>query len=399
MNIVGGHVEPGFERVREAFARGQAIDEGGAQLCVYRHGREVVNLWTGRDVVKNRPYGEDTITVMMSCTKAAVAVCAHILAERGVLDFDAPVARYWPEFAAGGKENVRVRHLLTHSAGLVGYDPDEGVAPNDPLDWQAATDRLARMKPLWEPGTAYFYHFVTYGYLVGEVVLRVSGKSVGRFFADEVAGPLKIDMWIGLPEAEEHRVAPHFTRLPAISEEQWRTLLGRMGIDITTRLARTVLYTFKTTDEVVYTLMNNRAGHAAEVPAGNGIGNARALARMYASLISYVDGVRLIKPESMERARTPQTKGIGAPGDFARFARTEPQWFGLGFELPRAPEPMFGPGSFGHAGAGGRMGFAHPESGLAVGYVCNNMMWNNLEPDARWVPWTKALHEVVGARG
>src|SRR5215469_9386100 len=105
MNIVGGQVEPGFERVREAFARGQAIDEGGAQLCVYRHGREVVNLWTGRDVVKNRPYGEDTITVMMSCTKAAVAVCAHILAERGVLDFDAPVARYWPEFAAGGKEN------------------------------------------------------------------------------------------------------------------------------------------------------------------------------------------------------------------------------------------------------------------------------------------------------
>src|SRR5262249_46048843 len=216
---------------------------------------------------------------------------------------------------------------------------------------------------------AYFYHFVTFGFLVGEVVRRISGKSVGRFLADEVARPLKIDMWIGLPEAEEHRVAPHFSRLPTITEEQWRALLGGAGIDLTTRLARTVLYTFRTTDEAVYGLMNTRRGHAVEVPAGNGIGNARALARIYASLISEVDGVRLLKPETMERARTPQTRGIGPPGDFARFSRTEPQWFGLGFELPRAPEPMFGPGSFGHAGAGGRMGFAHPGSGIAPGAV------------------------------
>jgi CubicO group peptidase (beta-lactamase class C family) len=399
MNIVGGRVESGFERVREAFEEGQASDEGGAQLCVYQHGRQVVNLWIGQDVIRQRPYAEDTITVMMSCTKAAVAVCAHILAERGELDFDAPVARYWPEFAAGGKRNVRVRHLLTHSAGLMGYEPESGIGANELLDWQTATDGLARMEPLWEPGTAYFYHFVTFGFLVGEVIRRISRKSVGRFFADEIAGPLKIDMWIGLPEAEEHRVAPHFSRLAAISEEQWRTLLGGAGIDLTTRLARTVLYTFKTTDEAVFGLMNSRPGHAVEIPAGNGIGNARALARIYASLISEVDGVRLLRPETMERARTPQTKGIGAPGDFARFARTEPQWFGLGFELPRAAEPMFGPGSFGHAGAGGRMGFVHPESGIAVGYVCNNMMWNNLEPDARWVPWTKALHDAVDARG
>lgn len=117
---------------------------------------------------------------------------------------------------------------------------------------------------------------------------------------------------------------------------------------------------------------------------------------MYAATIGEVDGVRLIRRETMERARTPQTKGLFAPGGFAKLARGEPQWFGFGFELPRTPEPMFGAGSFGHAGAGGRMGFAHPESGIAVGYVCNNMMWNNLEPDMRWMPWTKALHDVVG---
>ena len=397
MSDVNGTVAAGFERFRDAFAEGQAKDEGGAQLCVYRHGHPVVDLWSGRDVIRNRPYGPDTITVMMSCTKAAVAACANILAERGALDFDSPVARYWPEFAAAGKANISVRHLLSHSAGLMGYEPESGIGAEDLLDWKTSTEGLARMAPLWEPGTAYFYHFVTYGFLVGEVIRRISGKSVGQFFADEIASPLKLDMWIGLPEAEEHRVAPHFSRLPAIDDGQWRALLAGAGIDLNTRLARTVLYTFKTTDEAVHGVMNSRRGHAAEVPAGNGIGNARALARMYASLISEVDGVRLFKAETMQMARTPQTKGLGAPGDFAKFMRTEPQWFGLGFELPRAAEPMFGPGSFGHAGAGGRMGFAHPESGIAVGYVCNNMMWNNLEPDARWVPWTKALHDIVGA--
>src|SRR5262249_143431 len=161
-------------------------------------------------------------------------------------DFDAPVARYWPEFAAAGKGDIRVRHLLSHSAGLMGYEPESGIGASDLLDWQRATEGLARMEPLWEPGTAYFYHFVTFGFLVGEVGQGVSGKSVGRFLADEVARPLKIDMWIGLPEAEEDRVAPHFSRLPAITEEQWRALLGGAGIDLTTRLARTVLYTFRT---------------------------------------------------------------------------------------------------------------------------------------------------------
>ena len=395
MTSVGGTVSPGFERVREAFAEGQAIDEGGAQLCVYRHGKPVVDLWTGRDPSNNRPYTNDTIAVMMSCTKGAVATAVNMLTERGLLEPDAPVAKYWPEFAAAGKEKVTIRHLLTHEAGLTGYDPESGIGPADMLDWKTATEGLARMSPLWEPGTAFFYHFITFGFLLGEVVRRVAGKSFGHFFADEISGPLGLDMWIGLPEREEHRVAPHFSKGPQLTVEQWKQLFAGLGVDVESRLMRAVLYAFQSTDELIGK-MNARAGHAAEIPAGNGIGNARALARMYAALIGEVDGVRLFSRETMERARTWQTKGLSAPGDMAKASRVEPQRFGLGFELARAPEPMLGEGSFGHAGAGGRMGFAHPESGISLGYVCNNMLWNSIEPDPRWVPWTNVLREIAG---
>ena len=395
MTSIGGTVSPGFERVREAFAEGQANDEGGAQLCVYRHGKQVVDLWTGRDPVNDRPYTNDTVAVMMSCTKGAVATAVNMLIERGLIEPDARVAKYWPEFAAAGKEKVTIRHLLTHEAGLTGYDPESGIGAADMLDWTKATEGLARMSPLWEPGTAFFYHFITFGFLLGEVVRRVTGKSCGRFFAEEIARPLGLDMWIGLPEREEHRVAPHFSKGPQLSVEQWKQLFANMGVDVNSRLMRAVLYAFQSTDELIGK-MNDRVGHAAEVPAGNGIGNARALARMYAALIGEVDGVRLISRETMEKARTWQTKGLSAPGDMAMASRVEPQRFGLGYELARAPEPMLGDGSFGHAGAGGRMGFAHPESGISLGYVCNNMMWNSIEPDPRWVAWTKALQETVG---
>jgi len=392
-----GTVASGFEPIREAFAAGQAKDEGGAQLCVYLKGQKVVDLWAGHDPARNRTYGENTISTLMSCSKAAVAICVLILVERGQIALDAPVARYWPEFSSGGKEGVTVRHLLTHSAGLVGFEPESGVGPHDMLDWKTATEALARMEPMWAPGSAYFYHFITFGFLLGEVIRRVSGRSVGQFFADEIAVPLDLDLWIGLPAEQEDRVAVHFNNGPQITEEQWRALFASGGVDVNSRLARIVLRAFGDTNTAIMEVLNTRAGRAAEIPAGNGMGTARSLAKMYASLIGTVDGVRLIKPETLEQARTLQTGKIGMPGDFSKFMRVEPQKFGLGFELPRAPEPMFGDGSFGHAGAGCRMGFAHPELGLAVGYVCNNMLWNNLEPDARWVGWTKALHDALGA--
>jgi CubicO group peptidase (beta-lactamase class C family) len=394
---MNGTVAKGYERVHDGFIEGQADDDGGAQLCVYRHGEKVVDLWTGRDREATRPYTDKSIAVLMSCSKGAVATMAHMLVERGQLDLDAPVAKYWPAFGQQGKEAIPVSFLLSHRAGLMGFEPQSGIGPRELLDWDRCVTALAAMAPLWEPGTAYMYHAVTYGYLVGEVIRRVSGKTPGRFFADAIAGPLGLSMWIGLPQSEEHRVAKHYSDRPGLTVEQWKPLMAGFGIDVESRLAGTMMHMLSSTDAAIGGIFNAREGHAAEVPAGNAIGDAASLAKMYAATIGTVDGVRLLSRETMERARTWQTDGLRAPGDFAKLPNGDPQRLAYGFELARGAEPMLGPGSFGHAGAGGRMGFAHPQSGIAVGYVCNAMVWDGMSgPDPRWMPWTRALGEIVG---
>ena len=392
----GGWVASGYEAVRDGFLAGQAGDEGGAQLAVYRHGERVVDLWAGRDKVNDRPYGEDTITVIMSCTKGATAACVHILAERGLIDYEAPVADYWPEFAQGGKGDARIWQLMSHSVGLPGVDPESGITANDMLYPERHIGALEAMAPVWTPGASCLYHPITYGSLLNEVVRRVTGKSVSQVLAEEIAGPLKLDFWIGLPEAQEPRVAPHFQSSPSLGEEQLNALLAGMGIDIQTRLAKVMLNSFKHTGELIET-MNNRVARAAEVPAGNGITDARSLAKMYAALIGEVDGVRLLKPETVEKARTLRTGAMVPPGDFGKLVFGAPQQYGLGYEFARDGTPMLGKGSFGHAGAGGRIGFAHPESGTAVAYVANTMLTVPSGPDPRWVGWTNALKDVVGA--
>jgi CubicO group peptidase (beta-lactamase class C family) len=395
MKEIHGHVAPGYEAVRQGFAEGEANDPGGAQLSVWRHGEEVVDIWTGEDPVKHRPFDRGTITVLMSCTKAAVAVCANMLADRGLLDVDAPVARYWPEFAANGKSEILVRHLLTHTAGLMGYDPEFKIGVREMLDPVRSVEAIERLEPFWSPGEASLYHFATYGVLVGEVIRRITGKSVGRYFADNVAGPLKLDLWIGLPASEEHRVAAHFRPVPrSLTPEQWRALFSGMGLDPDSRMLKALIHTFTTVESAIE-FINTPEGHAAEFPAGNGIGNAHSLARMYAACLGEADGVRLLSREAMDRARTPRTDGLPQPRGFSPFRGTGPQRFGLGFELPRDAEPMLGPGSFGHAGAGGRMAFAHPGSGTAVAYVCNGMLWDDVHPDDRWVPWTRELKKLL----
>ncbi|HEX4197173.1 MAG TPA: serine hydrolase domain-containing protein [Caulobacteraceae bacterium] len=392
----GGWAAPGYEGVRDGFYAGQAEQPGGAQLAVYRHGQKVVDVWAGRDTVNDRPYGEDIITVIMSCSKGATAACMHILAERGLIDYEAPVADYWPEFAAGGKADARIWHLMSHSVGLPGVEPESGVTAHDMLYPERHLGALEAMAPVWTPGASCLYHPITYGSLLNEVVRRVTGKSIARVFAEEIAGPLKLDFWIGLPEAEEPRVAPHFQHGQAMGEAQLIALFSGMGIDIQTRLARVMLNAFKHTAELIET-MNNREARAAEVPAGNGIADARSLARMYAALIGEVDGVRLIKPETVEKARTLRTGAMVPPGDFGKLVFGAPTQYGLGYEFAREALPMLGQGSFGHAGAGGRLGFAHPESGTAVGYVANTMLSVPAGPDPRWIGWTKALQDAVGA--
>ncbi|PXX65338.1 CubicO group peptidase (beta-lactamase class C family) [Nocardia tenerifensis] len=392
--MVDGLVERGFEAVRDAFAQAQAEDEGAAQLCVYRHGRVVVDLWTGQDPISGMAWDGDSLSVLMSVSKGVTATCVHMLVERGQLELSAPVREYWPEFAAGGKADITVAELLAHRAGLAGFDPEAGIGAQELTDWSLCTSALAAMTPLWQPGTAFYYHSITWGYLAGELIRRVTGKSVGDFLAAEVAEPLGLSLWIGLPESEEHRVVPQFSRKVQPNAAQVAAVLSNMGIDVEARLIRTLLATVATREDGV-ALLNTREGHAAEVPAGNAISNARSLARMYAATIGEVDGVRLLRPETIDRARQPQTDGLRGPAPLDVLPVTHR--FANGYEIPGPAHAMLGEGSFGHVGTGGRITFAHPESGTAVAYTCTNMIWDDVAgPDPRWLPWLAALRGALG---
>jgi CubicO group peptidase (beta-lactamase class C family) len=396
---VSGDVHPGFQPVREAFGAAQEHDAGGAQLAVYLHGRPVVDIWAGTDPIGGQPYTGDSVSVLMSVSKGLVATCVHMLGQRGALNVETPVAEYWPAFAAHGKDRITIADLLSHRAGLNGFDPDSGIGIGELRAWDRCVTSLAGMAPLWTPGSAFQYHAFTQGYLLGEVIRRITGITVGQFFADQIAGPLGLDLWIGLPESEEHRFVRQFSEWHLHTIEEATAELAGDGVDMASRLGRAVAVTTVIGDECVDGL-NTRAAHVAEVPAANGIGTARSLAKMYAATIGEIDGVRLLAPETVARVRIPQTDELGPPPPFDRIPDAHPSRFGLGYDLPRPAIPMFGDGSFGHAGSGGRVGFAHPESGLAVGYTCTNMMWEPAKgPDPRWMPWLDALRTVVAALG
>nr|CAJ88234.1 putative esterase [Streptomyces ambofaciens ATCC 23877] len=393
--VVRGRVRPGWEAVREAFGHGQADDPGAAQLAVHHRGRPVVDLWT-EDTAAVRPTGPDSVTVLMSVTKGMTAVCVHLLAERGLVDLEAPVSRHWPEFAAAGKAETTVADLLAHRAGLPAFTDDPaGVGLPALLDDVGRVRALASMRPVWKPGTAYLYHALTYGHLLGEVVRRVTGTSIGAFFARDVAGPLRLDLWMGLPRSAEHRFVPQTAVRPTPGAEQIDAAVGRLGLAAGDRLAAALRASARELASVVEAF-GTRRGRAHEFPAAGGIGDARSLSRLYAALIGEVDGVRLLSAAAVDRARAPQTDHLPPPGPLRRFDGPDRSRFGLGFELPRPGEPLLGEGSFGHAGAGGRLAMAHPESGLAVGYVCTAMAWEpSAGPDPRWTPWTAAVREAA----
>lgn len=395
MSQVGGFVEAGFEQVRAGFAESHPPEVGGAQLCVYRDGRPVVDLWTGRDATNDRPYDGDTLGVLMSCTKGAVAICVRMLVERGELQLDTPVAHWWPEFGQAGKDRITLVELLTHASGLFGFEVDSGMDGGAMLDWDRCTRALAAQTPYWTPGTAYLYHFITYGFLIGEVVRRATGKTIGRQVRELIAAPLGIDLWIGLPPEQEPRVAPHMRSGPAMTEAGVLATFAGVGLDPANRVLKGLAQTMAATEQLI-DIMAGPAGRAVEIPAGNGVGNARALARMYAACIGEVDGVRLLSDTAAQRLRAPRTDGLSGPPPFPVDPAADPQRFGLGVELPRRLIPLLGPSSFGHPGAGGRIGFADPDSGLAVGYACNGMLWDGRNPDPRWVGWMGALRASAG---
>src|SRR5665213_4184088 len=268
---VEGHIESGFEGVRTAFIQ-NFTDHGdvGAGVAVHVEGRKVVDLWGGlANPETNKPYTDDTLQLVFSTTKGATAICANLLAQRGLLDVDAPVAKYWPEFAQAGKERLPVRWLLCHKAGLPTVDAK--LTYEDVLAWDPLIEALAAQTPFWEPGTAHGYHAVTYGFLVGEVVRRITGKTLGTFFAEEVAKPLGLEFWVGLPEEQEHRVSPLIGSLVPEGEldPESRKLMEDF-IGPNTLLGRALSVNGALADAGAF---NRRDLHAAELPAANGITN------------------------------------------------------------------------------------------------------------------------------
>ncbi|MEU8469961.1 serine hydrolase domain-containing protein [Streptomyces sp. NPDC029006] len=361
--MIHGHCDPRFSAVREAFEENfRERGELGAAVAVTVAGETVVDLWGGwADAARTRPWERDTVVNVWSTTKGPVALCAHLLADRGLLDLDAPVASYWPEFAAAGKEKVLVRHLLSHRSGLCGLREPHTL--EELYDWELTTARLAAMTPWWEPGTRSGYHALTYGFLVGEVVRRVSGLRPGAFLAREVTGPLGIDFTIGLPEGESGRAA-ELVRPPAASSDRQAALFGRLAPAALAALANPVAGAAEA---------NSPGWRAAEIPAANGHGTARAVAALYGVFAGRGahGGRRILSPEAAERVR----EGQGSCRDLVLGAGFEGETeIGLGLWLS-GPQGSYGPNAraFGHDGFGGSCGLADPEAGVSLGYVMNRL--------------------------
>ncbi|MFG2501433.1 serine hydrolase domain-containing protein [Streptomyces sp. NPDC048441] len=384
---VHGTVADGFEPVREAFTRNfRELGEQGAAVVVYRDGRPVVDLWGGTKDVDGGggPWQHGTAQVVRSSTKGVAASVLLLLHQRGELDLDAPVGSYWPEFKAHGKERARVRDVLAHRAGVPALD--RPLTPSEALDPDLAAAVVAAQTPFWEPGQDHGYHAQTYSWLTGELVRRVTGRSLGEWVATEIAGPLNLDLWIGLPAPEADRVG----RIGRIAPP---TTAGGLK----TRPRRNVAAAYADPESLTQRAFGaispgpdeNDAGYrAAVLPASNGIATAASLARFYAALTGEVDGgARLFTPSTVELARGE----VSAGADRVLVVNTR---FGLGYMLHGGASPLLSPGSFGHPGRGGALGFADPESGMAFGYVTNGMN-KGVTADPRAQALIRALREAV----
>ncbi|MFF3737456.1 serine hydrolase domain-containing protein [Streptomyces sp. NPDC002566] len=381
---VHGHCDERFAAVRAAFEENfRERDELGAAVSVLVDGTPVVDLWGGwADAARTRAWERDTLVNVWSTSKGPTALCAHILVDRGLLDLDAPVAAYWPEFAAAGKERVLVRHLLSHRAGLAGLREPHSL--DELYDWELTVARLAATEPWWEPGTRSGYHALTYGFLVGEVVRRVSGLLPGAFLEREVTGPLGVDFTIGLPEKEAGRAAEMVHPRAATSSEQ-----AAVFSQLTPAALAALTNPLAGADEA-----NSPGWRAAEIPAANGHGTARAVAALYGVIAGRgaLAGRRVLSPEAAERVR----EGQGACRDLvlgAGFAHdTE---IGLGLWLS-GPNGWYGPNprAVGHDGFGGSCGLADPETGVSLGYVMNRM-GPHIADDPRKMALVRAVYSAL----
>lgn len=355
MPEIHGMTDPAFTAVRDAFAKNfEGSGELGASVAVTVDGKPVVDLWAGDRNPAGDPWEEDTIVNVYSTTKTMAGLCVLMCADRGLLDVDAPVAQYWPEFAANGKEGILVRHVMSHSAGLSGFDP--AIAPDDLYDWEAIVTQLAGQAPWWEPGSASGYHAVTQGFLQGELVRRVTGRSIGTFFREEVAEPLGADFHIGLAAEHDPRVAELVPPVGALGA-------ALDGQDPTSIAVRTMA-----SCPLDATEPRTRAWRAAEIPAAGGTGNARSVARVHSAMAcgGEVDGVRLLGLPVLERALQVESDGT----DLVMGA---PLRLGLGYGLPSDLLPLPNPRTLFWGGWGGSLAIIDLDARMSIAYVMNRM--------------------------
>lgn len=383
---IHGTVEDGFGAIADAFRENfEQRGELGAGFALYVDGIRKVDIWAGiADKASERPWTDETLQLVFSTTKGAAAMCVARLAEAGLITYEDPVCAHWPEFAANGKEAVTIGQMMSHQAGLPYVE--EPLTFDQIMDVTPVVDALARQAPVWKPGTAHGYHALTYGWLAGELVRRVDGRTIGQYFAEDVAAPLGLEFWIGLPASEEIRVSTLESAPPPTDPEAFALMMQVMGPGTMGFKALTMNGSLIALDPR-QNHFNTRAVHATEMPAANGITTAGSLARMYAAMIDEVDGVRLIGDDTVEAVRAEQVNGP----DLALVA---PSRFGFGFMLDGELTPMLGPGSFGHAGAGGSLGYADPESGVGYGYVMNQMH-SGIAGDPRAVALNDAVRSCL----
>ncbi|MFJ8083673.1 serine hydrolase domain-containing protein [Streptomyces sp. NPDC096205] len=384
---VHGTVAEGFEPVREAFVRNfEVLGDRGAAVSVYRDGHRVVDLWGGtRDIDGTAPWERGTAQIVRSATKGVAAAALLLLHQRGELDLDAPVGAWWPEFKAAGKEHTLVRHLLAHRAGVPVLD--RPLTPAEAADPELGAQAVAAQAPAWEPGTDHGYHAQTYSWLTGELLRRVTGRPIGAWIAEEIAGPVGADFWLGLPAAEAGRAgrvgAAEIPEAAGALKTRPKRAVADAYADPDSLTRRAFAAITPLPDE------NDPAYRAAALPASNGIATADGLARIYASLIGEVDGGRrLFTPETAALARTEQSAGT----DRVLVVGTR---FGLGHMLHGAASPLLSPASFGHPGRGGALGFADPDSGIAFGYVTNGFR-QSVTADPRAQALVRAVRSALG---
>ncbi len=387
---VSGTCAPRFESVRRAFEANFAGGiEVGAAVAVWVDGELVVNLWGGHsDSRRRRPWREDTLASIFSGSKGLTSTCLHLLADRGEIDLDAPVARYWPEFGQAGKERITVAEVLSHRSGVIG--PRDRMHWGDVAEWDLVCERLAAAEPWWRPGTAQGYHVVSFGFILGEVVRRVTGRTLGEYLRTEIAEPMGVDVHIGLPRAQHHRCAeminkPHIRdvlaeggapeRPESIAEHPMAALAVAMGFAPDDELGSNDLTRWR----------------SCEFPGTNAHVSALGLATFYNGLAQE----KLLSREQMERARV--CRG-GFDADLVLGPRVADHGWGLGYMLNQRGVAGPNPGSFGHGGSGGSYGFVDLEHRIGYGYVMNYFDATQCNADPRTRALSDEVYRVLGVR-